>query len=128
MRAVLEGADSINGDDYTAESYEALRNAVEAGRAMMENPTGQTAVDDAAREVLAAIDNLEEFNLAAGKNVTYSGVEGDKNSDGRRVYPQFVGEMAVDGSQDTRWYAAKTDEQWLQVDLGEAIEISKLLI
>ena len=128
LRAVLEEADSINGDDYTAESYEALRNAVEAGRAMMENPTGQTAVDDAAREVLAAIDNLEEFNLAAGKNVTYSGVEGDKNSDGSWVYPQFVGEMAVDGSQDTRWSAAKTDEQWLQVDLGEVKEISQILI
>ena len=128
LRAVIGEAEDISGDDYTAESYAALQSAVDAGKAVMENPADQGTVDDAARAVLAAIDGLEEFNLAAGKTVIYSGVEGDKNSDGSWVYPQFVGEMAVDGDQETRWSAAKTDEQWLTVDLGEVKEISQILI
>ena len=128
LRAVIGEAEDISGDDYTAESYAALQSAVDAGKAVMENPADQGTVDDAARAVLAAIDGLEEFNLAAGKTVTYSGVEDDKNSDGSWVYPQFVGEMAVDGDQETRWSAAKTDEQWLTVDLGEVKEISQILI
>lgn len=128
LRSVLEEAENVAGDEYTADSYEALQSAVEAGNALMENPTDQTAVDDAAKAVIAAMDSLEGFNLAYGKDVTYSGVEGDKNSDGSWVYPQFVGEMAVDGSQDTRWSAAKTDEQYLTVDLGSVKEISQILI
>lgn len=128
LRAVIGEAEGISGDDYTAESYAALQSAVDAGKAVMEDPIDQDTVDDAARAVLAAVDGLEQFNLAAGKTVTYSGVEGDKNSDGSWVYPQFVGEMAVDGDQGTRWSAAKTDEQWLTVDLGEVKEISQILI
>ena len=66
-------------------------------------------------------------NLALNKTVTYSGVEGDKVN-GEWKYPQFVGESAVDGKSDTRWSAAKTDEQWLTVDLGAVYELGEITI
>ena len=66
-------------------------------------------------------------NLALNKSVTYSGVEGDKVN-GEWKYPQFVGESAVDGKSDTRWSAAKTDEQWLTVDLGAVYELGEITI
>ena len=66
-------------------------------------------------------------NLALNKTVTYSGVEGDKVN-GEWKYPPFVGESAVDSKSDTRWSAAKTDEQWLTVDLGAVYELGEITI
>ncbi|NOV04389.1 glycoside hydrolase family 20 zincin-like fold domain-containing protein, partial [Paenibacillus planticolens] len=66
-------------------------------------------------------------NLALGKSVTYSGVEGGM-SGGNWKYPQFVGGKAVDGDPSTRWSADKVDYQWLIVDLGEGKEVSKIVI
>ena len=78
--------------------------------------------------VLAAAGSAgSSSNLALNKSVTYSGVEGDKVN-GEWKYPQFVGESAVDGKSDTRWSAAKTDEQWLTVDLGAVYELGEITI
>lgn len=66
-------------------------------------------------------------NLALNKPVTYSGVEGGKKGDAW-VYPQFVGEQAVDGKADTRWSADKTDDQWLIVDLEDEYSIGTITL
>ena len=83
-----------------------------------------------AQPVVLAADGSagSSSNLALNKTVTYSGVEGNKNSSGDWTYPQFVGESAVDGKSDTRWSAAKTDEQWLIVDLGVVYELGEITI
>lgn len=43
---------------------------------------------------------------------------------------RFTDAMAVDGvvSADSRWSAAKTDEQWLQVDLGSVKTVSEVIV
>ena len=64
-------------------------------------------------------------NLALNQPVTYSGVEGDK-SNGNWKYPQFIGEKVVDGDENTRWSAGKTDDQWLTIDLGKAQKVSEI--
>lgn len=66
---------------------------------------------------------LAESNedLLLNKKVEYSGVEGGKVSSGDWKYPQFVGESAVDGNDETRWSADKQDVQWLIVDMGKKI-------
>ena len=69
-----------------------------------------------------AIANLELYNLAYKADVTVSGCE---VSDGR-----FTGPMAVDGiiSATSRWSGAKTNEQWMLVDLGKIVEASEIII
>lgn len=64
----------------------------------------------------------ENKNLALNKQVEVSGVE---VADGR-----FTGPMAVDGlvSKESRWSAAKKDEQWLIVDLGEEVGLNQIKI
>lgn len=76
-------------------------------------------------------------NLALGKSVTYSGVEGGKKGDGSWTYTKFVGEMAVDGitkDKEKRWSAENIKagpeiyEQWLQVDLGKEYRIGDIVV
>ncbi|MGI2295304.1 S-layer homology domain-containing protein [Paenibacillus sp. GXUN7292] len=67
------------------------------------------------------------INLALGKSVTYSGVEGGKAGDNWK-YPQFVGEMVVDGNASTRWSGEKIDDQWLIIDLGKVQEVNEIVI
>ncbi len=89
---------------------------------------GQLAVPSVS--VLKTEEN-ESTNLAHHKPTTYSGVEGGKNSDGSWKYPQFVGEMVVDGinnDKDKRWSGNKDDDAWVSVDLGKVEEISDVLI
>lgn len=78
----------------------------------------------------------DSTNLALNKAVTYSGVEGGKKGDGW-TYPQFVGEMAVDGiTKDTskRWSAENIKagpevyQQWLEVDLGKVYSLDSIAI
>ncbi|MFY9548286.1 polysaccharide lyase family 8 super-sandwich domain-containing protein [Miniphocaeibacter sp.] len=73
---------------------------------------------------------LAESNedLLLNKKVEYSGVEGGKVSSGDWKYPQFVGESAVDGNDETRWSADKQDVQWLIVDMGEENIISEIVL
>ncbi len=61
-------------------------------------------------------------NLAVDKSVTASGTE---VTDGR-----FTAAMAADGdmSEASRWSGAKTDEQWLQVDMGSVKTVSEIVI
>lgn len=61
-------------------------------------------------------------NLALKKDVEASGVE---VSDGR-----FTAGLANDGivSADSRWSAAKTDEQWLEIDLGSVQTVSEFIV
>lgn len=71
--------------------------------------------------------NVSNPNLALNASVTYSGVEGGKNQ-GNWVYPQFVGEKAVDGISTTRWSADKKDNQWLIVDLGKVSSVESIVV
>lgn len=70
---------------------------------------------------------VETGNIALNKSVTYSGVEGGKVGETWK-YPQFIGEMAVDGDTGTRWSADKYDDQWLTVDLGKNFKIDKVIL
>lgn len=72
--------------------------------------------------------NNNRTNLLFNKEVYFSGVEGNKKPDGTWTYPQFVGEKAVDGDPTTRWSAAKEDNQWLVVDIGEQKDISEIVL
>ncbi|MFI5844273.1 discoidin domain-containing protein [Catenuloplanes sp. NPDC051500] len=55
-------------------------------------------------------------NLALGRRVSVSGVEGDP----------WKASNAVDGDVTTRWSSAFTDTGWLIVDLGESRAISEI--
>ena len=93
----------------------------------MELPAG-TVADETAGRARIEVTLTSTANVAQGRPVTYSGVEGDKDDDGNWTYPQFVGESAVDGSADTRWSAAKTDEQWLVVDLQDTYKVESVVV
>lgn len=58
-------------------------------------------------------------NLAVGKPFFVSGVE---------PATSFNGPLAVDGNKITRWASDYDDNSWCYVDLGEIIDISKVLI
>lgn len=66
-------------------------------------------------------------NLLLKTNVSYSGVEGGL-VDGNWVYPDFVGEKAVDGDMNTRWSADKKDEQWLVSDMGTVKHVKEIVL
>ncbi|HET6355817.1 family 20 glycosylhydrolase [Streptomyces sp.] len=55
-------------------------------------------------------------DLAFGRPVTASSVES----------PYFPAEYAVDGNETTRWSSARSDNQWLQVDLGSAQRFARV--
>lgn len=59
----------------------------------------------------------ENINHLLGSSVEYSGVEGGMVDDDW-VYPDFIGEKAVDGESTSRWSADKIDQQWLILDMG----------
>ncbi|TYC03390.1 glycoside hydrolase [Micromonospora sp. WP24] len=57
-------------------------------------------------------------DLARGKSATDSGAENDTN----------VAANAVDGDPTTRWASKYEDDQYLQVDLGEAVDFDRVTI
>ncbi len=59
----------------------------------------------------------EPVNLAQGKTATASGVQ-----------EEYAAALAVDGNVETRWSSEFIDEQWLQVDLGSAQKIGKVVL
>ncbi|MBY7144404.1 discoidin domain-containing protein [Virgibacillus sp. NKC19-3] len=74
------------------------------------------------------MEATENEDLLLNKDVRYAGVENGKNKDGSWKHPEFVGEMAVDGKDNTRWSADKQDDQWLTVDIGESVPISEIYL
>ncbi len=56
-------------------------------------------------------------NLAIGKSVTVSGIEG-----------AYVAENAVDGSIATRWGSDPSGEGWIVVDLGAVTDITRIRV
>lgn len=60
----------------------------------------------------------EPVNLAQGKTATASGAEGD----------DYAAAKAVDGDAGTRWSSEFKDDQWIQVDLGSAQKIGKVVL
>ncbi|WP_405015555.1 discoidin domain-containing protein [Kitasatospora sp. NBC_01539] len=56
--------------------------------------------------------------ISQGKTVTSSSVENGGTS----------AALAVDGNTGTRWSSAATDQQWIQVDLGQSATISKVVL
>ena len=57
-------------------------------------------------------------NVAQGKKTEQSGAEADA----------MGADKAVDGNQDTRWSSDFNDNAWMYVDLGEQIDIGKVVI
>jgi beta-glucanase (GH16 family) len=57
-------------------------------------------------------------DLAQGKPTTASSTESD----------QFPATNATDGDATTRWSSAFSDPQWLQVDLGESDDITRVVL
>lgn len=57
-------------------------------------------------------------NLALNKSVTASGYEGSS------YQPSY----ACDGSTSTRWWKRSTSTQWLRVDLGSNMNVSKVVL
>ncbi|MCL2747465.1 MAG: discoidin domain-containing protein [Oscillospiraceae bacterium] len=70
----------------------------------------------------------EEVNVALGKPVTVSGVEGGYNGDGTLVYPQFNPQNATDGNYGNRVSFDRNDNAWLTIDLEEELMIKKIVI
>ncbi|WP_214316983.1 beta-N-acetylglucosaminidase domain-containing protein [Nonomuraea sediminis] len=60
-----------------------------------------------------------ETNLALGKPVTASSVEGGT---------AFEAARAVDGDPGTRWSSGYTDGEWLKVDLGSAVDVGQVTL
>ncbi|WP_458631397.1 family 20 glycosylhydrolase [Paenibacillus sp. CMAA1364] len=57
-------------------------------------------------------------NIASGKPATASSLEA----------PQFTANLAFDGNGTTRWSSGKTDNEWIYVDLGAAMDIKKIVL
>lgn len=57
-------------------------------------------------------------NLALGKTVTASSVESS----------EVAAKYAVDGDPDTRWASASKNNQWLMIDMGEAVEFDQITL
>lgn len=77
-------------------------------------------------EDLLGSSGISYGNLAIGKQVTASGVEGGFNPDGSYVYPQFNLAHAVDNNVDTRISLERKNESWLTVDLGDTYLIDRI--
>jgi hypothetical protein len=58
-------------------------------------------------------------NLAAGRPVVASSVESGTS---------FTADKAVDSQTTTRWSSARTDPQWINVDLGQAYNVNRVKI
>lgn len=89
-------------------------------------------------QTVAKADILDE-NLALGKTVTVSGIEGGYLSDGTLKYPQFVETNLVDGSASTRWSSGMTltatnlednpdQNEWACIDLGQEYNIGRVVM
>ncbi len=59
---------------------------------------------------------VPDANLARGKAATASSVE----------VPERAANFAVDGSTTTRWSSARTDNQWIAIDLGAPQQIGEV--
>lgn len=126
---VISDANALDEGKYSNASYNTLDEKLVAGELLDQNAT-QEQINKAVKDIQTAQDNLKTRypNLALNKDVNYSGVEGDKNNNGEWVYPQFAGEKAIDGDAESRWSAAKQDEQWLIVDLGRVESIEHIIL
>lgn len=80
------------------------------------------------QEVKDFVQYITRKNLALNKDTTVSGIEGGYNADGTLKYPQFSSEKAVDGKTDTRVSFAKSNDQWLLVDLGKEYDIDTVVL
>ena len=127
LKAIISEYENIDTSAYTSTSVETFENALLKAQEGVNSLITQTEVNSLTTSLITAYNSLEAYNLAYKKEITYSGVEGDKTGESW-TYPQFVGENAVDGSMDTRWSANKVDDAWMIVDLGEVKEISEILI
>jgi hypothetical protein len=70
---------------------------------------------------VSATENYQEEGIARGKPVTASSTYVDGGNDYRSA-------NAVDGLSDTRWSSEFSDLQWLAVDLGVPIRISRVVL
>lgn len=60
-------------------------------------------------------------NLARGRFTNTSSIE-------RSTETYYYGQNAVDGRDDTRWSSEFSDPQWIYVDLGQTIDISRVVL
>ena len=131
--ALREAADQIDVyEDWTDESVQMVREAVQDGQAVYDNPDAtKEEVAGAVSAITAATAALEpgsNVNLAAGKKATASSQAGTtafaaKNlTDGKRS-----------GGGETAWSSndklgQEYHDEWVKIDLGEEQEFNRLLV
>ena len=81
--AAIEQAEAIDLSQYTADSAQALRNAVANAKLLVDDPEAtQEAVDAATEAVLSAIDNLQDVTATTpGDDNDNTGTADDSNND-----------------------------------------------
>ena len=60
LEEAIQKAEAVKGEDYTDESYAALKEKLDAARDVLASPADQNAVDQAADALNAALDALEK--------------------------------------------------------------------
>ena len=76
LEAVIAEAEALNADEYTAESWNAVSEALAAAQAVLADDTAdQTAVDAAAKALNDAIDALEQKPVTVYYSITIGEIE-----------------------------------------------------
>ena len=76
--AAIEQAEAIDLSQYTAESAQAVRNAVANAKLLVDDPEAtQEAVDAATEAILMAIDNLQDVTTTPGGSTDEPGTTPD---------------------------------------------------
>ncbi len=128
LRIKLAEAKAYTQEQYTAESYAALQDAIlEAERVLADENATQEQIDEQVEKLAEAIKGLEEIpgtiNRALNKPTTSSTQEIDA----------LPSSNANDGREDTLWVATGNYEatplpHWWQVDLEEEYVLGKYRI
>lgn len=84
-------------------------------------PFGRKPVRSLRDVRIGAEDVGEAAGIAQGKQVIASSVYHEAGND-------YAAENAVDGRLDTRWSSAFSDPQWLAIDLGSPVALSRVTL
>jgi uncharacterized repeat protein (TIGR03806 family) len=118
FRYILDSNNPVEVISGTTISLGALAVGQHSVQVQLLNASG--ALTGTARTVQFTVDPgapAEPELLSTGKTVTTSDIEGD-----------YVGSNAVDGNMNTRWSSAHSDNQFIQIDLGESMTITRILL
>lgn len=74
LKAAIDAFDAKTAADYTAASWTAYENAVNAGKDVYANPTTQEAVDNATDAITTAAGKLAENNIISASQISKASV------------------------------------------------------